>query len=529
MGNYLYALNLDFLEEEENTIKGLVGHVLQEGKAVTGYYGLPYFNMHFGGTQIIDRVTRDKETGNLAFSGFDTHADSLCAWKMRIVSKRETDEEDPTCVHLLLKGMDRKGLFPVDVVNGDILPSFKQDEVIDLQMVAFSDQADFFDNEEAYEESVPAVSNGKKMMIGENTIFPIGIFSDNENIKDIVQIHGTIKKLKLGASKFGEENVGIFLRCHVDTQMGEIVIFMPLRDVDKYKSGYYKEGKVINCYGYLSGDAAIYNYENGVIHDAENNLKLVAYTLENGDPKRLRSALAENFVYHSENAGKHFEDIDEYLKFVQAVHDGSEVAHTQYATITSIDEGPELEYPVGTRCAVISYESEEGFNSIIFVDTDDEGRISRIYLSREGRYHFKLDNPFPEEENFAEMIAKSTYRTSIIGRAHFHSLIDDELKEDAIDQFVSDHKEELESGLSDLLTHGISEEVFAEAFLRGVKKSKIPDFDEEDMKDIGKQFYKDATLFKSEEEQKNIFHDALVLTAAIGRLYIGRADREREA
>ena len=67
----------------------------------------------------------------------------------------------------------------------------------------------------------------------------------------------------------------------------------------------------INCLARLSGDAAIYDYEEGMVKNAENNLKLVAYTLEDGDPKRLRSVAAENFHYHSDSSGKDIRDIDE--------------------------------------------------------------------------------------------------------------------------------------------------------------------------------------------------------------------------
>ena len=89
----------------------------------------------------------------------------------------------------------------MDVPNGDILPSFKKDELIELQMVAFSDQAEFFADEEAYEESAPANEDGKKFMIGMNTIFPIGVFSDNDDIKDVVQIVGTITRWERGRSE----------------------------------------------------------------------------------------------------------------------------------------------------------------------------------------------------------------------------------------------------------------------------------------------------------------------------------------
>ena len=122
------------------------------------------------------------------------------------------------------------------------------------------------------------------------------------------------------------------------------------------------------------------------------------------------------------------------------------------------------------------------------------------------------------------MIAKATYKSSIIGRSHFHDLIEKELDEETIDQYIAEHTAELEADVADLSSREIEEEVFAEAFLRGVRKSQIKDYEDENIRALGRQFHKDATLFKSEEEQKNTFHDALVLVVAIGRLYKGRAD-----
>ena len=45
------------------------------------------------------------------------------------------------------------------------------------------------------------------------------------------------------------------------------------------------------------------------------------------------------------------------------------------------------------------------------------------------------------------MIAKSTYKSSIIGRSHFHRLIDDDMKAEEIDRYIAEHREDLEADL----------------------------------------------------------------------------------
>ena len=532
MADFLHEIGLGFLKKDLDSFSGFIGHVLETGKVIPNYYDLPYINQHFGSSQIICRMSRDAETGGLQFSAFDCHADSpeSCVWKLRIEDKvNKVDEEDPTRVKLLTRTMSGQGLFAIDVVNGDILPSFKKAEVIDLQMVAFAEEADFYADEEAYADTIEPGPNGKKMMIGDNSIFPVGLFSDNEDVKDVVQIHGTITEMYIGVSKFGDEEMDSNLRFFVDTNIGGIVVILPFDDPRKVRDNpNMRPGKVINCFARLSGDAAIYAYEDGIVKDAENNLKLVAYTLEKGDPERLRPVMAEHFVYQSETSELTIEDIDELIAHIRDVQKDGDPSHTDYATITDYQGEGTPEYPAGTKCLALRYDNRgDGYSNIVFVDTDDEGKICRIFLSRDSNYRFRVEDPFPDNEyDLAKDIANTTYQFSIIGRSHFHGLIDDKIDEAAMEKYIADHREGLEADLSDLFDRESSEEVFSEAFLRGVRKSSIKDYKEEDIISLGKQFHKDATLFKSEEKQKEIFRDALILVSAIGRLYIGRADQK---
>ncbi len=63
---------------------------------------------------------------------------------------------------------------------------------------------------------------------------------------------------------------------------------------------------------------------------------------------------------------------------------------TYFATITEIDE-PGMEYPVGTRCIVLADGDADDYESIAFMTMDDNGMITKIKISTDGRYHFKID------------------------------------------------------------------------------------------------------------------------------------------
>lgn len=519
MANYLDLLGFGSIATDEEQFQNFLLYVLDNGDPITNYYGFPYINYHFGDIQIVCRSGRSQEANRLEFRGIDTHADSLCAWKMRIEQKLVNENaDDPTRVRLLTKGMDGSGLFTIDVVNGDVLPSFKKDEVIDLQMIAFAGQFTFYADEEDYERSVEPGINGTKTMIGENTIFPIGLFSENNKIKDIVQIHGVIQKLQWGVCNIDDQKFESYLRCTVKTQLGDIVIALSLDDMkDNTSKQKLRKGGIIDCYARLSGDAAIYAYEKGLVKDAENNLRLVAYTLEEGDPERLRSVLAKNFFYHSDNGQKHITDMDEFINFVNIVHRDGAAAHLDYATIESIEEGTDmLKYPVGTRCAVISYEGQAGYDAIVFVDTTESGEISCIYLSRESRYHFRADQPLPDGPDVDELLSDATYQTAICSRAHFYNLVDNSIGVEVIEAYIAEHWAELLNDLADLFNQEMSEEVFVQAYLRGLNQNPAAKINSEEVAKLGKMFYKDATFCKKENEQDAPFNDALMFVYAVG-------------
>ncbi len=523
MGNFLHELGLGFFNEDQDAAMGLTADVCQNGKAVTGYYGLPYLNQHYEEIQIVARVGKTDDN-KLEFKGFDAHCDSNPLWKLRVVDKlplREAD--DITEVRLLTKDKDGHNFLHVDVLNGDILPSFKADELIDLQVIAFAAEADFYADEDDYSKRGGTVHDGERYMVGLNTVFPVGLFSEDENIKDVVQIVAEIKRMRFGHCKFGDgEEFTPYFRFDVETPVGGLVIVVPaefLAGLENRKN--IAPGKIISCFARLSGDAAVLQYENGIVKDAEHNLKLVAYTFEKGDAERMRSVLAENFTYHSDSSGKDISNIDEFIEFLKYVRENGKETRTVYATITEIADGEgELEYPVGTRCALIQYENENDYDVIVFVDTDEEGNISRILLSRESRYRFQVDEPLPsEEKQLADAIASQTWQEAFVIRAHFHNLLDREQTMECVENAIYENEIVIKVALNELFNAEISEDTFAKAYMRGVEKSGAEGYDAERLYRYGKQFHRDFTLRLSEEDQKDRFEEALILVCAIGLMH----------
>ena len=62
------------------------------------------------------------------------------------------------------------------------------------------------------------------------------------------------------------------------------------------------------------------------------------------------------------------------------------------ATIVGIKDGEEkIEYEAGKRCVVIATDVENNYQTIAFVEVDDDGNISEITTTENPRYEFSVD------------------------------------------------------------------------------------------------------------------------------------------
>ena len=532
MPNFLRNFGLETFEESEDTMRGLIGHVIQEGKGITGYYGIPYLNKHLGDVQMIARLEKNDE-GKYAFRGLDTHCAGRSVWEVRIVDELNALDDDPLSKRLLVKGLDGGSPFIASIVNADVLPSFSEDEVLKLQMIAYTEKINFYENDDAFMDTVQPGPNGVKFSVGDDSFFPLGLFSkdDDPATKDLVQIHGTVEKAFWGRVDLGQEDdekLQTFIICRVKTQFGNIEIVESADSIDEENSKHIHPGAIADCLAYLCGDPAIYELDQGIVKNQENNLKLVAYTLSKGDPERLRTVLSDSFKYHSDVGDKNIEGADAYIEFVNYIHHEGMACHAFYTTITEHKEGETPEYPIGTRCLVLKYEGEEEYSSLVFVDTNEDGNIERILVSRDTRYRFKVDPGFPKVENILEN--KVDVREAIYARAGLYRLYPRYVDLAFVEKTLLTNEDTFKDELSDLLSkETFTEEDFGNAYLRGVELSSVNDYDADDIIELGKLLYKDAVHHIDGDNQTEEYQKSLLLVMAIGSLYAGRVDDQKES
>ena len=438
---YIENLGLEFLAETDDDITALAGAVCSEGKLIQGYYDTPYVNHEFGDSQFIARTTRTGEK-SLALNGLDIHVVGSTVWTFAISHETSNSDDDPLSRRVVAHKLDDgTGLCVIDLVNADVLPSFMEHDEITAQMIGFPINISYYENEDAYANDQPEMLNGGKMLFADGAVFPVGLMSDKKDkTKDdeaIMMIRGTVKSAYVGSVEFGEEKWPSFIKVIITTQFGDLEIVHTEDQIEKDQRKFIKAGSVVNGLFRLSGDVAIFDYEKGRIKDFKHNLALMRYTLQKGDAERLRSVLSDDAEYYSEWANETYHGKDAIIDRFIWVKEGNTqrpfFAH--FATITEIMDGEEeVCHEVGDRCIIIARETEDNLESICFIDCNDDNQISRIEVTKNPRYRFKIDEEKVYHKLMEDYEPTTDVCEAIIARAHFHWFLDREISREDIEE-----------------------------------------------------------------------------------------------
>jgi len=452
MANMLENYGLGYLAEEDDTFMGLVSHVAREGKALCGYYDVPYFYLYTGDSEFWLKTQR-RSDGNLEVTGLDTHAGNFCVWDMVHTGIDLTPKDAPPMSHVAMfhPSETSGGLLPVELITADVLPSLMKDDKIQMQMVALPLDISYYADEDEYAEACPEDEDGHKWLMAMGSMAPVMFLYNHEPSRyeegkeyesdRYVQFTATVKAVSNGVFEMNGEKHKTYIRCLADTKYGELEFNHALDQVPEEQRKNIRAGAVISGTCILSGDAAIYAYEQGIVKDFEHNLKLLRYTLVKGDPERMRSVLAENAVYESELSGKEYVGPQEIIYWFRYVHENRDNEHSaHFATITEVDEEV-LEFPVGTRCIALAPGEEKDYEALVFLTVDADGMISRIEFSTDSRYHFKVDEPYKVKTPLDDYEIPNSVAEPIILRAKFLGLIDAEATEEYVIKGIDNYAE----------------------------------------------------------------------------------------
>ena len=123
---YLNCHGLGFFQDDEETFGNLLKFVAHEGKGITGYYGLPYLNLHFGDPQMVLRTDYSEDKKSLEVKGLDNHSAGNAVWECKIgcfnINRKDADKLSRRIVVTRPDGSG--GMAIINLVNADVLPSF---------------------------------------------------------------------------------------------------------------------------------------------------------------------------------------------------------------------------------------------------------------------------------------------------------------------------------------------------------------------------------------------------------------------
>ena len=404
MSNMAENFGLEVFTDTDEHADSFYRFILSEGKTIPNYYGYPYIFKSLGKPEYFVRI-RPKEEGGYEVCGFDSHCSGNCIWNMVHSGVDLTPEEKPALSRVaLMSKEDGTGLIPIELITADVYPSFLKGDRFKIQVIGLPLNISYFPNEEAYSDSLPKDDEGQTWGIANGSLFPAAFLYNHSpehyeqgfdpETDKIVSFMATVKKVIWGYINITGEGHRAFLRCFIDTQFGELELAHTLDQVDRSQLDNIKAGAIVSGECVISGDLALDEYENGVIKDYEHDLRLLRYSFLKGEEERLRTVLSEDAIYISESTGKQFSGKDEIIGSIQKTRNNQAAQNTkmfsQMATITEAEDG--MEYSVGTRCLVLSYDEEEAYEAIAFIDVNHIGEIERIKISTDSHYHFRIDD-----------------------------------------------------------------------------------------------------------------------------------------
>jgi hypothetical protein len=452
MYEYMKCLGLEQLIESEDATVGLISHILTNGKPIVGYSNGPYINHAYGYAEFIARTKINHENKEIEFAGLDVHCSGSCSWNLRIAIDITPDDWEPTRRRLVCKNAeDGNGLIVINVVNSDVLPSFLEDDPLRLQMIAFPLSLGLYENEDLYAEDQPTANAlGKKFILGEGSLFPVG-FMNNHSVAqkvnvdegdklcdDVMLIRGKIKRLSNGKVKIDDKEYNLFIDCIIETLHGDLEVVFTFDQIPEEKRALLKAGSILTGSFVLSGDAAIKEYREGFVRDEEHHLALLRHTFLCGQAERLQFVLSENVSYRSDISGKAFQGKADVIAYLNEIHKATKGKYSSYFATTldmdSLTSSAGNSSSPGRRCIVLSYNQPDNYDSIAFIDLDSDANIQSIYLADYGQYKVEIDKPFVSEFAFRDFTLPEFSGDSMILRASFHGMIDPDTKKEDVYQ-----------------------------------------------------------------------------------------------
>lgn len=235
-------------------------------------------------------------------------------------------------------------------------------------------------------------------------------------------IRGKVKGVFVSYVEIGEETFPAYINTVIGTQFGDLEIVHTREQVDESERDNICIGSEVVGSFVLCGDVALNEYGDGAVFDEEHDLLLIRDVIENGNARRLFGTLDENAVYLSKTTQKTFNGKNEIIERFQYLFDNCEEGFSAALAETYVDFEEKL------SLLIVKNESKD--ESLLFIKTDDNGKIIEILTDEPGDYLFSvsgaenLDEDIPQEidryeEKDIEIGDCLMYAAANVGRVGF--------------------------------------------------------------------------------------------------------------
>ena len=427
MANMPENLGLEFLFENEESVMGIAAYTAKEGKPVRGYGDTLYFCKYTGTCEFWVSSVFDEEARKYSIEKIHSHGGNENVLEMRHIGINLTPEDSASTEHIgmLEKADGSAGMLPIEIINADVLPSYMRDDVITLQTICYPLDINYYKDKEDYVSDQPADKNGQKWSINIGSMLPFEfLMNHNPDTYEVgkeypsdsyVHFAAEVTEVYYGTFKAGEEEeMKSYIRCFADTVYGKMEFDHTLEQVPEEQRGNIKAGSIISGVCIISGDAAIKEYSDGAIKDFEHDLKLLRYVFSEGNAEKLAGVLTPVTGYTSEASGRDYcgpEEIIDRMNYVHESHENGRKYIADFATV--VEAGENSDYPAGTQCIALGLEGENNYESLAFIDVDDKGMITDIFVSADTSYRFSVEKPSIRPQEYSENGAEEEYFTVV--------------------------------------------------------------------------------------------------------------------
>lgn len=233
MPDHLQSFQLDFLTPE--LFGKIVKRAVTKGVKLPSHHG-NYINFHMGDMILVIRTAFDPEKGLDYITGFDSHAKGCCVWDCEIEKVQESD--DVTAKTVYIRKAD--AVFPLPLINGDILPSYTKGSTFKAQIAAYPETIAFSEKKPQSAEKITAETGNRVSLCGEALGFRRG---------ETNYMGGVMTRFLIGL---------------INTEQGEIEIVFPDKLIPEGQEEMLRPGVFVEAVGELAANPAIFELENGV-------------------------------------------------------------------------------------------------------------------------------------------------------------------------------------------------------------------------------------------------------------------------